>query len=76
MKAVDEVIVSLKNDSHNWVQTEHTLNHKSGVEIWTANLPLFDIGFWYPKRKLSFIDKWRLQRAVNAWHKHEGVFNF
>lgn len=71
MKPVLEIINSLEKDSEHWVQMDHTLvNSDRGWQIWTANVPYFDIGIYRPKRKIGFFDKIRLQRAVNRWHKN------
>lgn len=69
MKSIDQVISLLEKDPENWKQGEFSLDHSSGIRVWTANIPYLNIGIYHPKRKTGFIDGIRLQLAVNKWHK-------
>lgn len=69
MKPVNQIISSLETEPEKWRQTEYTLDHENGTEIWTSNLPYLNIGIYRPRRKIGFIDKIRLQLAVNKWHR-------
>jgi len=74
MRPTDEAIALLKNDPTGWIQENCTLYHrKQGIRIWTANLPYFNVGIYEPGRKISFIEKIRLQNAVNEWHKTASI---
>lgn len=69
MTPVQQIIESLEQEPEQWFQDQFTLNHKNGVEIWTANIPYLSIGIYQPKRKINLIEKIQLQRAVNRWNK-------
>jgi hypothetical protein len=69
MKPVDQIISSLRAEPELWKQGAHTLSHKNGTEVWTANLPYLDVGIYNPSRRLGLFDKIRLQLAINTWHK-------
>ena len=69
MTPLQQIINSLETEPELWTQGHFTLDHKYGFSIWTANIPYLDIGIYKPSRKIGFIDKIRLQIAVNRWHK-------
>ena len=69
MKPVDQVIASLEHEPEKWTQDDYTLAHENGTEIWTANAPFLNIDIYRPRRKISLIDKFRLQMAVYRWHR-------
>lgn len=75
MTPTGQVINLLKTEPENWVQESCTLDHKSGIRIWTASFPYLNCGLYKPKRKTSFIDRIRLQIAVNKWHKLPLILN-
>ena len=65
------VIKSINENPESWQQTECTFNYlgEQNIQIWTANMPIFNTGFYLPKRKISFIDKIKLYMAIRSWHK-------
>lgn len=67
MKPVDQIINLLKNDPENWRTCWVTINHKSGISIWTNTVILPEI--YNPKRKISILDKIRLKLAINRWYR-------
>lgn len=69
MTPVQQAILSLDTEPNQWTQGDYTLSHKNGVSIWTANVPYLNIEIYRPKRKTGFIDRIRLQIAVNRWHR-------
>jgi len=70
MTPVQQIIRSLESEPGKWEQTDFTLRHKEhNIEIWTRNLPYFNIGIYQPKRNIGFFEKVRLQLALNKWNK-------
>ena len=70
MTPVQQVIESLKQHPGDWKQNDCTLaNKKLGIELWTANIPYLNAGIYIPLRKVSLLEKFRLQRAINEWHR-------
>lgn len=56
---------SLLNNPNLWTHSEYTSQHISGLEIWTANLPIFDISVYSPcSFSLSIIDKVKIYFAL------------
>lgn len=70
MKLVDQVIFLLESEPQEWIQGDYTLkNSKREIEIWTSNVPFFNTEIYRPIRKISLINKIKLQLAVYRWHK-------
>lgn len=70
MPPVDQIIKSLNDSKQEWRQDNCTLTHiETNVQIWTENIPYLNCYIYSPKIKLGFIDKIRLQLAVNRWYK-------
>lgn len=68
MKLVD----SIYNHPEEWVQAKHTLNHKDGAKIWTANGAGYCLP--YPSGiQLGFWNRRKLWKAVVWWNKNASV---
>jgi len=59
--------IDMMEDADAWTFNYCTADHNSGVSIWTANLPIVDLGFYKPcEMKLRCTDAFRLRRALSA----------
>jgi len=78
LSPVDFVIQSIEENHGMWRQTDYTLNYQGDQEIriWTANMPIFNTGFYVPNRKISFIEQIKLYRAIRRWHKNAPILKF
>lgn len=52
---------SMRESPPRWVQGEYTIKHTpTGIEIWTASIPILDIEAFRPKAYLSLHDRWNI----------------
>jgi hypothetical protein len=65
---VNSLVKSLAENHDEWRFGRHTAeNKRTGIEIWTANIPLLDICLHHPvKVRLSICDRVRIYRAIEA----------
>jgi len=65
---INFVANSLLKNSNDWNESSCTLNHKSGIELWTENFYLVDLNFYRPvKMKIKFKDRVYLHKIINQW---------
>jgi len=69
------VVESIYNEPEKWTQTQFTLTHCSGAEVWTSNMPIFDTNM-YPATGMSLIAKFKLWKAVRWWGNNAPIEAF
>lgn len=66
-------IESIRNEPHKWRQTEYTVRHDSGYEVWTYNWPVFLHCNPHPGGGWSLAYKFRFWRAWRWWSMNRPV---
>lgn len=69
------IIESIYSEPEKWRQTEYTLLHDDGAEVWTSNVPFFNTNT-YPATNLSLLSKFKLWRAVLWWANNAPIEAF
>ena len=69
------VIESIYSEPEKWTQTNCTLVHSSGAQVWTVNLPILDTNM-YPPTCMSLISKFKLWKAVKWWANNAPIEAF
>ncbi len=69
------VIESIYNEPEKWTQTDYTLKHIDGAQVWTSNLPVFNTNM-YPSVSISLLNKYKLYKAVKWWGNNAPIEAF
>lgn len=60
------LVRSLREEPEAWTFGAHTADHRSGLRIWTANMPVLNISIYRPfEQGIPLLWKWRIYRAIS-----------
>jgi hypothetical protein len=73
----EAICISLLVEPESWQVGYFTLDHKSGVKVWIANIPWFDLHKHGPGEEIGFGMWGRLKvwRSIRRWRHWERLHN-